>query len=112
VDDKLAEGVEARSFAADFSAFLPAVEEQAGRVQELVERLPPGVDVVSGGFASDLRPLVEELRLLDQETRAFRDLLVEALSRASAAARPLDRERVRAAEEAYARGETKRFSQR
>jgi hypothetical protein len=101
----LAEGVEARSFARGFSPFLPAADEQLGKVQALLEQIAQAEDAASTSLA-------EELRLLDQATRAYRDLLAEALSRATAPPRAVDWDRVRAAEEAYARGETKPFSRR
>src|SRR5262249_28196357 len=96
----LAEGVEARSFARTNASLLSALDEQIFQVHGLVERLAPAEDAASGSLAV-------ELRLLEQESRAFRDLLAEALARVSEASRPVDWERVRAAEEAHARGETK-----
>lgn len=101
----LAEGVEVRSFAHNHSPLLSVLDDQIGQVRELVERLAPAEDAAS-------RSLAAELHLLEQAIQVFRDLLAEALSRASAPPRPVDWDRVRAAEEAHARGETKPFSKR
>lgn len=103
VEDELAEGVEARSFARTYAPLLTLVEEQATAVRQLADWLSPAEDAPS-------RSLVAELRLLEQEHQALRDLLAEALSRASGPHRPADARRVRATEEAHARGETKPFS--
>src|SRR6266536_6476321 len=99
----LAQGVEARSFLRTNGPLLPTIDDQIGQVRGLFEQLAE--DTASGSLAA-------ELRLLEQEIQAFRDLLAEALSRVSEAPRPVDWERVRAAEEAHARGETKPFSKR
>ena len=103
LEDVLAEGVEARSFTRDYGPVLPAAEDHLARVRELAGRLSPAKDGASESLAA-------ELRLLGQEVQAFRDLLAGALSRASEPPRPVDWGRVRAAEEAHARGETKPFS--
>jgi hypothetical protein len=105
LEELLANGVEARSFARDTGPLLAIVDEQIASVRALVERLSPARDAAS-------ETLEVELRRLQQETQALRDLLAEALSRASEPPRPVDAERVRAAEEAHARGETKPFSRR
>jgi hypothetical protein len=105
LEDELAEGVEARSFARTYGPFLPAADGHLASLRELIGELSPAEDTAAASF-------VAELRLLEQENAAYRDLLAAALSRASAAPRPVDWERVRAAEEAKARGETKPFSRR
>jgi hypothetical protein len=101
----LAEGVEARRFVRGGSPVLAFADDQCAKVRALVERLAQSEDTASAS-------LTKELRLLERESQAFRDLLAEALSKASEPARPVDWHRVRAAEEAYARGETTPFSQR
>ncbi|HMC64106.1 MAG TPA: hypothetical protein VKI65_04140 [Gemmataceae bacterium] len=101
----LAGGVEARSFSRNYGPLLPAIDDRIGGVRELVRRLSPAEDPGSEG-------LLAELHLLEQEMQDARDLLVEALSRASEAPAPVDWNRVRVSEEAYARGETKLFSRR
>jgi hypothetical protein len=104
LEDELAQGVEARSFARTYERFLPATEDQAALERELVDSLSQAGDANS-------QSLLAELVLLEQETRTLRDLLSGALSRASAPSRPVDWHRVRAAEEAHARDRTKSFSQ-
>jgi hypothetical protein len=101
----LAEGVEARSFARNHGSLLPVLDDQLGQVRGVVERLAAADDPVSESLGG-------ELRLLEQEIQTFRNLMSEALSRASAAPRPVDWDRVRAAEEAHGRGETRPFSAR
>jgi hypothetical protein len=105
LEQVLADGVEAHSFHRDYSPLLPATDDHLAQVRELVERLSEAADAAPESLAA-------ELRLLQQKIQAFRDLLAEALSRASAAPRQVDWGRVRAAEEAHARGETKPFSRR
>jgi hypothetical protein len=105
LEQLLADGVEARSFVRDCSPLLALTDERLAKTREAVELLSAAEDTASAR-------LLAELRLLEQEDRAFRDLLSRALSRASEAPRPVDWERVRAAEEAYARGETKPFPRR
>src|SRR5262249_12827699 len=83
----LAEGVEPRSFARNNAPLLPTLDEQIAQAHGLVERLAPAEDSASGSLAV-------ELRLLEQESRAFRDILAEALSRVSEAPRPVDWGRV------------------
>ncbi len=104
-EQELAEGVEARSFARTYSQFLPVADEHVVSVRELIEALSPAEDPAA-------QSLVEELRLLETENQAFRSLLAESLAQASEPPRPVDWGRVRAAEEAHARGETKPFSRR
>ena len=101
LEARLADGVEALSFARDYGPFLSDLDEQLVGVRELLDRLSV-TDATSERFAAALRSL-------EQETRVFRDLLAEALSRASEAPRPVDWGRVRAAEEAHGRGETEAF---
>ncbi len=105
VEEELAGGVEARSFTRHYGPFLAAADQHVALVRELLDRLSPPADPASEG-------LLAELRLLEREHTAFRDLLGEALSRASEPPRPVDEGRVRAAEAAHARGETKPITQR
>jgi hypothetical protein len=105
LENILADGVEARSFTRAYGPLLPAVDDRLAQVRGLLEWLSTAAHGAAGSLA-------EELRLLEQETRAIRDLLAEALSRASETPRPVDWGRVRAAEEAHERGETKPFSRR
>jgi hypothetical protein len=95
LEQVLADGVEARSFTRNYSPLLPTTDDHLANIRELVERLSAAEDPASESLAA-------VLRLLQQETKAFRDLLAEALSRASEASQPVDWGRVRAAEEAHA----------
>jgi hypothetical protein len=99
----LANGVEARRFAREYTQFLPLIDEHIHSVEELVGRVSPAKDAASESIEAGLKPIVEEYK-------AFRDFLAEALSLASEPGRPIDWDRVRAAEEAHARGDSKRYS--
>jgi hypothetical protein len=103
LEQELAEGVKARSFARTHGPLLLDTDNFLASIRQLLARLLLGVDAASAS-------LVSELRLLEQETQGYRNLLTEAMSPASAPPSPRDRERVRAAEEARARGETRCFS--
>jgi hypothetical protein len=105
LENELAAGVEARSFARTYGPVLPAADGHLASLRELIGELSPAEDTAAASF-------VAELRLLEREHAAYRDLLAAALSRAAEAPRPVDWERVRAAEEAKARGETKPYSRR
>jgi hypothetical protein len=105
LEEELAAGVEARSFAHVYAPFLPIAEEHADIVRELVGTLAPAEDSAS-------RSVAAELRQLQGENERFRDVLADALAHATAPPSPVNWERIRAAEEAYARGETKPFSRR
>jgi hypothetical protein len=103
LETKLAEGVEARSFYRAFSACQHPGEEVLARVRGLIDRLSPSEDAGS-------TELADAARSLEREWQAFHGLLTEALSRCSEPVRPVDEQRWRASEEAYTRGEAKRFS--
>ena len=105
LEEELAGGVEGRSFARSYHPLLPATDEYQVQLRRLLEEISGAEGTAAGSF-------VAELRLLEEEAQAFRDLLAEAVSRASEAPRPLDLERVKAAEAAYARGAYNRISPR
>lgn len=105
LEHELAEGVEARSFARTYAPTLVAATDHLVFIRELVEELSPARDAASASLFS-------ELRLLERENEAYRDLLASALSRALDAPPPVNWERVRAAEQAQATGQTKPFSRR
>jgi hypothetical protein len=107
----LADGVEARSFVRDCGPLITVIDGQIAVARELIDRLEAG-EAKSEALATELRRLEQELRLLEEQTAAIRNLLAEAVARASEHPRPVDWERVRAAEEAYGRGETNLFSTR
>jgi hypothetical protein len=83
LEEDLAGGVEPRSFVRDRCPFLHELNERIALVQELVESLSPVKDAA-------IESLLAELRLLDQENKTSRDLLAEALARASEPLRPID----------------------
>ncbi len=105
LEELLAGGVEARSFARGFGPLLGAVEEHAANVRGIGEHLSKAKGALPEAVAA-------ELAVLARETLAYRDLLSEALARSTEPPRPADPERVRASEETYARGEAKPFSGR
>ena len=103
LESELANGVEGRSFVRIYGPLLPVAVDHVAVVRTLVESLAAAQDPPS-------KSLLAELLLLEHENKAFRDLLVDALSRASQPRGPVDWQRVHAAEEALARGEVKPFS--
>lgn len=105
LEERLSEGVEARSFADGYGPYLQAEEEYVKGNRKSIELLSEWNDPRAEG-------LIAELRLLEQEERAYRDLLAEALSLATQPSRPVDWERIRRAEEAHSSGETKPFFRR
>lgn len=105
LEEVLAEGVEARSFVVDSTPLLAAAEKFAASIGELVEKLSS-----SEGDAS--ARLLAALRLLAKEEQTYRNLLGKAASLAARPSPPLDRERIRKAEEAYTCGDTKPFHRR
>jgi hypothetical protein len=86
-EDDLAEGVEARAFARSHGPNLPAMDEDLLQLGRLVEAL--------SGAGGPAESFIAELRLLEQETKAFRDLVAEALSLASKPPGPVDWERLK-----------------
>jgi hypothetical protein len=87
-EDELAEGVEARSFSRSCSPLLPVTEECIRELGRLLEALA-GTEGTAG------ESFVAELRLLEKEYITFRELLAEALARASEAPRPVDWDRLK-----------------
>lgn len=107
LEDILGRGVEARSFVREYSPLLSSTNNHLAGLRELVE----AGERLSAEHA-EFESMAAEFRRLEQETQAFRDFLAEAIAQASKPPRPIDWDRVRQAEQAYARGETKPFSQR
>jgi hypothetical protein len=103
LEAELADGVEARSFARRYAGELPKWKRSAERLETLVERLAPAT-------TPPVLDLKTELSRAKIVAEAVRDLLSETLRLATEQLRPIDLERVRASEEAHARGETKPFS--
>src|SRR5829696_8345997 len=50
----LADGVEARAFARDYSPSLPLADDHIAKVRGLMERLSPAEDAASGSLAAEL----------------------------------------------------------
>jgi hypothetical protein len=76
LNEVLAGGVEARSFGLTCGHMLPETVERIATVRRLI-------DALSSENGTAVKELVAELRLVDQENTAFRDLLAEALAKAS-----------------------------
>jgi hypothetical protein len=87
-ENDLAEGVEARSFVSSHGPILPATEEHQVQLGRLLEELSGATGTVAESF-------VAELRLLEKDTKAFRDRLAEALSLASRPPVPVDWDRLK-----------------
>ena|SRR5579859_5188185 len=83
LEEELANGVEARSFVRSYGQYLPVAEDHLAFIRELVDSLSQAGDAAT-------ESLLAELRLLQQEHQVFRDLLAEALTRASEPPRPID----------------------
>jgi hypothetical protein len=105
LEDKLAGGVEASSFARTHGPVLTAMDDLLADVQGILESPSRLEDHAVESFAT-------EARMLERELWSSRALLAEALSKALEPPRPVDWDRFRRAEEAHARGETKPFSRR
>ncbi len=87
LEEMLSRGVEARSFARDYSPVLADIADQLARLREIAERVEPAEDPASARFKEELRPLVEEME-------AYRDLLADAVARASVPVPPFDESRL------------------
>jgi hypothetical protein len=88
LEEILAEGVEARSFARDGTPLLAAAEDRAASIREFIEKLSSSEDAVSA-------KLLMELHALEEEEKAYRDLLAEALARVSAPSPSMDWDRLK-----------------
>jgi hypothetical protein len=102
LEDTLAAGIEARSFARTFGPMLRATEERQVQIRLLLEEFS-GADVTSANN------IVAELRLLEAKTEAFHDYLTKLLSFASEAPRPVDQDRLKRSEADFAAGRFRRF---
>jgi hypothetical protein len=88
LEEILAEGVEARSFAREGVPILAAAEDRAASIRELIDRIASLEDAC---FARLLRVL----RSLEKEEQAFRDDLAEALARVSESPPSMDWEQLK-----------------
>jgi hypothetical protein len=89
LEGDLAAGVEARSFARSHGALLPVTEENLAQLERLLQQVSPAA---AGATAESL---AAELRLLQQQTQAFRDRLAAALDLASRPTPAVDWQRLR-----------------
>jgi hypothetical protein len=101
----LANGTDAGMFTRLFGPVVAVSDRLTSAARGLRALLAPMPDAKAEGFAT-------ELCLVEREAEAFRDLITEALRVASEPSRPVDWQRVGAAQEAHARGETKPFLRR
>jgi hypothetical protein len=99
VERSLSEGVDVKAFTARYDPTLSSLELISVSVARVAASAGPAPDL-AGEFLS-------ELRALGGDVADLQHLLGEALSKAKAPLRPIDWDRVREAEAAYARGETK-----
>ncbi len=88
LEQMLAEGAEARSFARDGAPILTAAEDRAAAIREFIGRLTSLNDEASAR-------LLAALRSLEKEEKGFRDLLADALARVSTPAPSMDWERLK-----------------
>jgi hypothetical protein len=100
----LSRGVDPRVFAREMSEeSIREVDEMLDTLRVTIKTLTEAEDPAAERFASDAV-------FLEKEFQAFRDLLSRAMSEASRPPGPVDWDRVRASEEAFASGKTKPIS--
>jgi hypothetical protein len=88
LEEVLAGGIEARSFAREGAPLLAAAENRAASIREVIEKLSSSEDAVSV-------KLLTELHALEGEEKAYRDLLAEVLARVSAPSPSMDWDRLK-----------------
>jgi flavin-binding protein dodecin len=103
IESALCQGVDAKAFAAKYERAVGTLDSVMGAVSRVLERLKGGRLPVRG------EELISRYQNLNAVLANLRQFLLEALSRAKNPLRPIDWQRVREVEEAYARGETKPF---
>ena len=87
LEGMLSGGVEARSLARDYNPLLADIADQIVNLREIAERVAPAEDAASARFKAELHPLVVEME-------AYRDLLADAVARASVPLPPFDESRL------------------
>jgi len=87
-DDDLAKGVEARSFVRTYGQLLRDTDELLVQLGRLLEE-------IAGAEGTAAESFVTEMRLLEEDTGAFRVRLAEALSLASQPPVPVDWDRLK-----------------
>jgi hypothetical protein len=104
LEEVLARGVEARSFARERVPALAAAEDRAAFLREFIEKLGSPDDPASAG-------LLRELQSLEEEEKAYYGLLSEALARVSAPVPAMDWDHLkRKADADFAAGRYVRFT--
>ncbi len=103
IEEGLSQGVDARAFAAKYERAVTGLETVLTTTERIITRartspLPPPAEQ----FVSGYRALLDDMISLHQ-------FLAEAVAKAKLPVRPIDWNRVKEAEDAYARGETKLF---
>lgn len=103
VESDLCRGMKARDFVGQYERWVSGLDIVKTAVDRFLERRrekhPPSLDA----------ELVSKCENMAAHLVDFRHFLLDALAMAKKSSRPIDWERVREVEEAYARGETKPF---
>lgn len=103
VESDLRRGMNARDFVAQHAASVSGLDIVKTRVDQILEREKKSYSPSLGA------ELISRYENMAADLANFRKFLVEALARAKKPLRPIDWQRVREVEEAYARGATKPF---
>ncbi|HWG47076.1 MAG TPA: hypothetical protein VN688_30205 [Gemmataceae bacterium] len=103
IENGLRQGVEARSFATTYERAVAELDRVRGAVARVLEKARTShLPTLGEEFISSYEDLTADLDRL-------RQFLAEAVIKAKAPPRPIDWDRVREADAAYARGETMPF---
>ncbi|MHB1423556.1 MAG: hypothetical protein ACYC3I_10250 [Gemmataceae bacterium] len=103
IENTLGQGVDAKAFAARYERAISTLDTVKGAVSRVLAKLK-GSRLPARG-----EELISRYEDLDTDLASLRQFLLEALEKAKKPLRPIDWQRVRDVEEAYARGETKPF---
>jgi hypothetical protein len=103
IESALRQGVDAKVFVAKYERAVGTLDTVKGAVSRVLARLK-GRRLPARG-----EELISRYEDLDTDLASLRQFLLDALEKAKKPLRPIDRQRVREVEEAYARGETKPF---
>lgn len=103
IESALRQGVDARAFAATYERSVVRLETTKDAVSRVLAKVRGTRLPVLGG------ELISRYEDLDADLASLRQFLLEAIAEAKKPSCPVDWQRVREAEEAYARGETKTF---
>ncbi len=103
IESDLRQGVDAKAFAARCERAISTLDIVKGAVSRVLARLK-GSHLPARGDE-----LISRYQDLDTDLASLRQFLLDALEKAKKPLRPIDWQRVREVEEAFARGETKPF---